>query len=251
MDNAVIVGNGMVGKATAHAFGIKEYYDIKESTVGLRDLANYRYIFICLPTPTVNGKCFTKDIVDVIKEVRKQQKNNIFILRSTVAPGTTLKIIKETKASVVHVPEFLTESTWKRDSEWPDLVVIGSEQQWQKEEVFGVYRARYKGANFVLTDTITSETIKYAINSLYATKVVFANQLFDYCSEHDINYEAVKKAMYHRKWIGKNHLRVFDDDGKRGAGGKCLSKDLEAFANHTDSELLKFVDKLNKEYLNA
>jgi len=92
--------------------------------------------------------------------------------------------------------------------------------------------------------------IKYAINTLYALKVVFANQIFDYCRNIGANYNVIKDAMYARKWIGKNHLEVWHQ-GNRGAGGKCLEKDLEALAGESDLPLLKVANMLNKEYLNG
>ena len=55
MTNSVIIGMGVVGKATAKSFGIKKYIDIKEiegdyEKIGYKDASNCRYIFICLPS---------------------------------------------------------------------------------------------------------------------------------------------------------------------------------------------------------
>lgn len=249
MNNAVVIGGlGMVGKATRHALAIKDYYDFKGSTVKeKKDIANFKYIFICLPTPTLGGNCYINDIINFINGVKG--KDNIFIIRSTVIPGTCKKIIERTGATVVHVPEFLTEATWEKDSEWPDIIVIGAEDKKARDDVAGVYKARYKGSEFIITDTITAEVIKYGVNTFYASKVVFANQLYDLSSKIGANYETVKKAMYSRKWIGKNHLRIWDKEGRRGAGGKCLAKDLEAFAKFTKLPLLLKVYELNQKYL--
>jgi hypothetical protein len=45
----------------------------------------------------------------------------------------------------------------------------------------------------------------------------------------------VVDAMYKRKWIGKNHLAV-PFNGKLGVNGKCLPKDLIAFAKYTGDD---------------
>ena len=248
MNNAIVIGGlGMVGKSTRHALAIKDYYDLQGTTVKKEQIADFKYIFICLPTPTISGTCYINGIINFINGIKK--KDNIFIIRSTVIPGTCKKIIKRTGATVVHVPEFLTEATWKKDSEWPDIVVIGGEDKKARDDVAGVYKARYKGSEYFITDTITSEVIKYGINTFYAQKVVFANQLYDFCSEVGGNYETVRKALYSRKWIGKNHLRIWDKEGKRGAGGGCLQKDLEAFAKFTKLPLLLKAYELNQKYL--
>jgi UDPglucose 6-dehydrogenase len=174
----------------------------------------------------------------------------VFIIRSTVLPGTCKRLIQNCHTeAIVHNPEFLTEATWKEDSEHPDIIVLGGERTNYIEDAESLYKARFRGSVDVFkTDTMTSETIKYAINCFYTTKVVFANQLYDYCQKFNINYETIKEAMYRRKWIGKNHLRIFDKDNKRGAGGKCLLKDTDAFATRSNIELLKLVNKLNKIY---
>jgi UDP-glucose 6-dehydrogenase len=100
----------------------------------------------------------------------------------------------------------------------------------------------------LITEAINAEAIKYFRNCFYATKVVFANQFFDYCQEKDIDYEEVKDAVKHDKMISPNHLEIFHQGG-RGAGGKCLSKDLAAFASVSNLPLLKKVEVLNRQYL--
>ena len=151
--------------------------------------------------------------------------------------------------AIIHNPEFLTEATWEQDALHPDLIVLGGERTDYLEEVEGIYKARFRGSvDIIKTDTITSEVIKYAVNTFYATKVIFANQLFDLCKKIEANYGTIKEALYKRKWIGRNHLEVWHKN-KRGAGGSCLEKDLEAFAKTYDIELLQLVNKLNKIYL--
>ncbi len=254
MDNAVILGYGMVGKATANTFGIKDYFDLKESTLTLKDIAQRkRYVFISIPTPTEQGEQKgVEEIEALIKQILDLGGGQkVFIIRSTVLPGTCKRLIENCGTNaIIHNPEFLTEATWQEDSEHPDLIVIGGEQTNYIEDVEALYRARFRGSvDIIKTDTMTSETIKYAINSFYALKVVYANLLFDYCMKWGMNYEVIKEAMYKRKWIGKNHLRIFDGNNKRGAGGKCLAKDLDAFANRTQIELLKFANSYNKIFL--
>jgi UDPglucose 6-dehydrogenase len=251
MKDAVVIGGlGMVGKATRQAFGIEKFIDLKESTSSYKEAGKMRYVFLCLPTPTVNGVCQTDSIKEAIKAVLDHSTTqNVFIIRSTVTPGTT-KHLNEILGitCIVHNPEFLSEDTWESDINHPDLAVIGGENEAYIEDVAAVYRGRYKGLNIIKTDSLTSEMIKYAINTYYATKVVFANQIYDQAQRIGANYETIKRAMYGRKWIGKNHLTVWHKE-KRGAGGKCLEKDLEAFAEYTQLPLLKEANKLNKKYL--
>lgn len=253
MNNAVIVGLGMVGKATAHAFGIKKYIDRKDvdgfERVGPGEAAENRYIFICLPTPVKNGNYFVDDIVSTIDAIRQQGRQNVFIIRSTVYPGFANSVREKLGIhSIVSNPEFLTEKTWKKDSEHPDLVVVGCDYPAYLKDVEGVYKARFKGTDIFVTDNITAEFVKLAVNGFYSTKVVYANQVYDHAQKINANYDMIRNIMYKRAWIGKNHLGVFHNGG-RGAGGKCLGKDLEALADYTNLPLLREVEKLNKRYI--
>jgi UDPglucose 6-dehydrogenase len=246
MNNAVTIGNSYVGKATAHALGIKDYYTRHDSTVKREELSNFKYVFICVPTPTIDGKQDISAIEEYVSDVKL--KDSIFIIRSTILPNTTRVLSERYGVKIVHVPEFFTESTWMQDSEWPDIVVVGADDEGIREEVAGIFRARFKGTEMIVTDSITAELIKYSINCFYATKVVFANQIYDYAESIGANYETIKKAMYARKWMSTNHLDVWNKGG-RGAGGKCLEKDLSAFSNIVDSALLKVANDLNKKLL--
>jgi UDPglucose 6-dehydrogenase len=138
----------------------------------------------------------------------------------------------------------LTESTAEEDAIHPDIVVVGGDQKNYVDDVVGIYQGHIKTAKIITTDSITAETVKYAVNTFYTTKCVFANEIFDICQRIGANYETIKEAMYSRKWIGKNHLDIWHKGG-RGAGGKCLEKDLEAFENYSKSKLLETVKKLN------
>jgi nucleotide sugar dehydrogenase len=249
MDNAVIIGKGMVGNATAHAFGIKKHFDIKGSNVTLKEAAENRYIFICLPTMVTNSRYHTRDIFDIIKQIAGYGKQNVFIVRSTVYPGFARSVMTRVGIRwVVSNPEFLTEDTWKEDIENPDIIVVGADTKSFLDDVWGIYKGRYKGAEIFKTDTVTAEMAKLVINGFYSTKVVFANQISDYAKNAKANYETIKNIMYARKWIGKNHLDVHHKGG-RGAGGKCLPKDLEALREYSSLPLIHTVWGINKGYL--
>lgn len=251
MNNGAIIGYGAVGKATAHAFGIKKYFDIdpRRCNSTIPEIVESKFVFICMPTNEVNGKYQTDDIVKIIKQMEDYGKNNIYIIRSTVYVGFADSIRRNLGInSVVSNPEFFTESTWKKDVENPDIVVIGSEHKPYRDAVEGIYKSRYKGVDIFTTDSKTAELTKLAINSFYTTKVVFANQIFDYAQKNDANYETIKEVMYSRKWIGKNHLDVFHNNG-RGAGGKCLKKDTEVLAEMSQLPLIKTVVGINRSYL--
>jgi len=99
------------------------------------------------------------------------------------------------------------------------------------------------GTKYTVLDTVENARL---INC--ATKIVWANQMYDICQNNGADYETIRRTLHRHPWGSKHHLRAVHKGG-RGAGGKCIPKDLAAFTKYSTSELLKTVEKLNKKYL--
>ena len=85
-----------------------------------------------------------------------------------------------------------------------------------------------KEAFFHVTPTI-AELVKYSKNTFYAIKVIFANQMYDICSEMGEDWYKVREIITadQAQQIGPTHLDpIFGLN--RGFGGKCLPKDTMA-----------------------
>lgn len=247
--NGAVIGYGHLGKSIARTHNIKKYFDITGSSASLDEIASCRYIFMALPTPTVNGECDTHLTRDYCKQLAQypQAENAIIIVRSTVIPGTCRSIHESTGLTVVSHPEFLSEDTLDKDASDPMLIVLGIDQSPVRKAVWDLYKGS-KCPIKIDTDTVTSETIKYALNNFFTTKVIFANMLYDICEKSGADYDTIKTVMTKHPWGSGNHWRVVDKGG-RGAGGHCLVKDLKAFRTYTDSSLLKLVDQINDQLL--
>jgi len=242
VDEGFIIGNGVVGKATGKALGIEKHFDLKGSDWTLKDAEDYKYLFICVPTPTTCGSCNTSAIEDLIKQMGG---NHVYVIRSTCIPGTAKHLHNKYGVMTVSHPEFLTMSTADEDAINPDIVVLGSEMKPALDGVIDNFY-RDKEDKIIRTTSTTAEMIKYGINTFYASKVLFANALYDQCQAAEVDYEVVKDALYKRKWIGENHLTV-PFEGKRGLGGACLPKDLEAFATYSGRHFFRKMALMSKE----
>lgn len=242
MDNSCVIGFGTVGKATALAFGIKKYFSRSDANITLEEASRCKYIFLCLPTPCINGRYFTDDLYEIIKQIESfpNTSDRVLVVRSTVYPGFC-KHIQDSFVidNVVFNPEFLSEDTWEADAVQPDLVVVGGNERYAPL-VSGIYQARFKYLKPLVTDSTTAELIKLSLNNFFATKVAFANELFDYAQKAGANYEVIKGVLEGHRWGSKNHFEVFYK-GKRGIHGKCLPKDLNALTNLTNSDFFKAV----------
>jgi UDP-glucose 6-dehydrogenase len=249
-NNSVVIGGlGVVGAQTCRAFGIKDYIDLKGSTLSWGEASkSKRYIFIAVPTPALlDGGHDTSIIRDSIENIQKVDKRieHIFVVRSTTTPGQLEGLRDLLGIKIVHFPEFLTMSTAQEDTDWPDIIVLGGEKD-EVAEIRGMCDSRWKGIPVFEGSLASSQLIKCAINNFYALKVVFANEIYDIAKQCGADYGLVKQAMYARKWVGKNHLDVIFN-GKRGVRGPCLPKELQAMAFKYNSLLLLAAFRENEE----
>lgn len=246
-----IAGIGMVGGAVKRYFDKKPNYQVfqydKKGLGSIEELSKADYIYICLPTPYVEGVgCNTSIVEEVVSQIKGSK---VIIIKSTVTPGTTQKLQdKFPEHKFLFNPEFLTEVTADNDMAYPDRQIIGyTEQSYTiaKDVLQQLPLAPFER----IVRSQEAEMIKYFGNNWFAVKVVFANQMYDICEKAGIDYEVVKDGAAADKRIGRTHLDIFHKGG-RGAGGKCLRKDLGAtveFARKigVPSELLEKAQELN------
>ena len=252
-ENAFVLGGlGVVGRATRKALDIPYYFDLKEANISLEEGATKQWCFICLPTPTdeqgQQGKAI-EVIRDYIKQIHSYGGSTVFVVRSTVLPGTCRGLSETTGAMVVSNPEFLSDATWEYDCMNPRMKVIGSDFP-QVTRALEEYWKHIPAKINISTNSQTAEMIKYVFNTFAVTKIVFANQIFDICGRVGADYEAIHKALHLHPWGSKEHFKVVDKGG-RGGGGKCLPKDIKAFAQWSNMPLFHKVEEINTNYLHT
>jgi len=251
-DCVVIGGQGIVGQATRKALDIPYFFDTKESNITLEEASKKLFIFFCTPTPTDEKggqEAGVKIIRDYIFQIKQYGGRNIFVIRSTVIPGTCRAIAKEFDVMVASNPETLSEDTWERDALKPRITIIGADDVPSRNALVELWKPVQAKYNLV-TDTVTAEMMKYAFNMFFITKIVYANQLFDACEVVGANYKVIREALMAHPWGSKHHFKVVHKDG-RGGGGRCLPKDIKAFAKWSNLPFFQKVEELNTKYLNA
>jgi len=253
MKTVGIIGYGVVGKATEITLKTLydenvpiTKYDIKIGGSSIKDTANCDFIFICVPTPSnEDGSCNTDLVERIVKDLSELNTKGIVVIRSTVIPGTTSRLRSLYKLRLNFMPEFLTEARYEYDAQYPEMIVVGGPDFAEITDLFFRYK---KGRTFESYSSTNAEMTKYAMNTFFTTKVIFANELYDICQEEQCNYDFIKSVMYHHPWVGGNHLDVFHG-GFRGAGGKCLLKDTKAIASKYKTPLLQKVDEINTQFI--
>jgi nucleotide sugar dehydrogenase len=230
-----IIGQGFVGNAIYQKF--KNYYDVKTFDIkGLmhcnsneQETLNNDIIFICLPTPmNEDGSCHTDIVEAAIKRVFEFGVAKTVVIKSTIPPGTTSKWNKQFKSlDVVFNPEFLTEANAVSDFENQTRIILGGPRT-STTKLKTIYSKVFPKAAIVKTDSTYAEMVKYVTNSFLATKVSFANEMYQICSKLEVDYDKVIEYATYDERLGKSHWNVPGPDGDFGYGGHCFPKDVKA-----------------------
>tara|TARA_Y100000996_G_C22554323_1_gene654961 strand:- start:866 stop:1702 length:837 start_codon:yes stop_codon:yes gene_type:complete len=256
-----IVGQGFVGNAIFQKF--KKYFPIL--TFDLKPqlsnstfdsiLENCSIIFVCLPTPmNEDGSCNITIVEDVLDTINKKSKS-IVVVKSTVLPGTTDKFnIKFKNIDVVFNPEFLTERNAVEDFNNQKRIILGGPRP-ATTELKQIYAKVFPNAYIIKTGSTHAELVKYFTNCFLASKVSFANEMYELSNALGLDYDKVVEYSILDERLGRSHWSVPGPDGDMGYGGHCFPKDLSAIIKLTEkfgttNNVLKSVRKTNDELRN-
>ena len=261
MYNIGIICRGFVGSAVAHGFSEGVGYkaiiriydkDPSKSLNSLEDVVNKSdFIFVSVPTPsnedgTINIEILNSCISE-INEIhsKKKHSNPIVLIRSTILPGTSLKIQNIfPDMRIVFNPEFLTERSANFDFISQTRFVLGGDEK-NVTEVSKLYRDRFGSSIAIIeTDFQSAELIKYVCNTYFATKVSFLNEMKRISDKVDANWDDVIEGFLRDGRIGSSHSQVPGPDGKFGFGGSCFPKDIQAMISFS-KEIGVYTNVLN------
>ncbi|MDB4050394.1 hypothetical protein N9454_03835 [Flavobacteriaceae bacterium] len=238
-----VIGNGFVGEAISFAFSSVSDMHVYD-TDPLKSLDDLEYVhscdfvFICVPTPMFQDG--SQDLSYVEDVFKKATSKPVYILKSTVLPGTTEGLSKKySNFKIIFSPEFLTERTAKLDMLTQSRIILGGELS-LTEKAKTLFNQRFKIKNIIQTDSKTAELTKYMNNTFFATKVSIMNEFKLLCDKIGANWDDALKGFVSDGRIGDSHLNVPGHDGKLGYGGTCFPKDVNAllsFSKKHDIEL--------------
>ena len=209
--------------------------------------------------PDEDGSADLTYVLEVARSVgRNMNKYLVLITKSTVPVGTAQKVkavIQEEldkrgvdiPFDVASNPEFLKEGAAIKDFMSPDRVVVGVESDKAKELMTKLYRP-FLLNNFrvIFTDIPSAEMIKYAANSMLATRISFMNDIANLCELVGADVNMVRKGIGADSRIGNKFLYP-----GCGYGGSCFPKDVKALIktaekNDYPMQVLKAVEEVNE-----
>ena len=223
-------------------------------------LNDVELVFSAVGTPPdEDGSADLTYVLEVARSVgRNMNKYLVLITKSTVPVGTAQKVkavIQEEldkrgvdiPFDVASNPEFLKEGAAIKDFMCPDRVVVGVESDKAKDLMTKLYRP-FLLNNFrvIFTDIPSAEMIKYAANSMLATRISFMNDIANLCELVGADVNMVRKGIGADSRIGNKFLYP-----GCGYGGSCFPKDVKALIktaekNDYPMQVLKAVEEVNE-----
>ncbi len=209
--------------------------------------------------PDEDGSADLKYVLAVAETfARNLNKYAILVTKSTVPVGTAAKVRRrieeilkergvEVDFDVASNPEFLKEGAAVKDFMSPDRVVIGTSTERAAKTLARLYKPfMLSGERLIFTDIPSAEMIKYAANSMLATRISFMNDIANLCSLVGADVNMVRKGIGADTRIGRKFLYP-----GCGYGGSCFPKDVKALIKTAqkagyEMSVLKAVEEVNE-----
>lgn len=223
-------------------------------------LDSVEIVFSAVGTPPdEDGSADLSYVLQVAKTIGGNMNHYVLLVTKSTVPVGTAKKVKATiqaeldrrnqniEFDVASNPEFLKEGAAIKDFMSPDRVVVGVESEKAKDLMTQLYRP-FLLNNFrvIFTDIQSAEMIKYAANSMLATRISFMNDIANLCELVGADVNMVRKGIGTDSRIGSKFLYA-----GCGYGGSCFPKDVKALIKTADKNgynmgVLKAVEDVNE-----
>ena len=223
-------------------------------------LDNVDIVFSAVGTPPdEDGSADLSYVLAVAKTIgANMKKYTLVVTKSTVPVGTAHKVKDTIQAEldkrgvsiefdVASNPEFLKEGNAIDDFMSPDRVVVGVESERAKKLMTKLYKPfMMNNYRLIFTDVPSAEMIKYAANSMLATRISFMNDIANLCELVGADVNMVRDGIGSDSRIGRKFLYP-----GCGYGGSCFPKDVKALIKTAEQNgypmrVLKAVEEVNE-----
>ena len=246
MKSVLIVGYGVVGHNLSVELGKlrPDVYDKYKEGYNTKPNKKYDFCFICVDTPfTKDNVCDTTEVLNALNE----NEADVYIIKSTVLPQTTDKLVKETGKTILFSPEYYGGTQHCNNFNF-DFTILGGDRE-ACTKVVQLLQDVYDGRHvFKMTDAKTAELTKYMENSFLGMKVTFCIEFYEIAQKIGVDYEELRELFLLDERVNRSHTFVYKDHPYYDS--HCLNKDIPAIAYFADSKLLKTIIDINEERKN-
>ena len=223
-------------------------------------LDDVEVVFSAVGTPPdEDGSADLRYVLEVARTVGQHiNKYTLVVTKSTVPVGTARKVkaaIQEeldkrgvsVEFDVASNPEFLKEGNAVDDFMKPDRVVVGVESNRARKLMEKLYKPfMMNNYRLIFTDVPSAEMIKYAANSMLATRISFMNDIANLCELVGADVNMVRSGIGSDTRIGRKFLYP-----GIGYGGSCFPKDVKALIKTAEQNgytmrVLRAVEEVNE-----
>jgi len=208
--------------------------------------------------PDEDGSADLQYVLDVAHTVGKNMSKYVLVITKSTVPVGTAKLVSAAiqeeldkrgvliPFDVASNPEFLKEGDAINDFMKPDRIVCGVNSQKAQDILQKIYNPFVlNGHPVIFTDISSAEMIKYAANSMLATRISFMNDIANLCELVGADINMVRQGIGSDTRIGTKFLYA-----GVGYGGSCFPKDVKALIKTADQygyslEVLKAVEQVN------
>lgn len=223
-------------------------------------LDDIEIVFSAVGTPPdEDGSADLRYVLEVARTIGHNMNKYILVVTKSTVPVGTAKKVKaviqeeldrrnvQLDFDVASNPEFLKEGSAIDDFMKPDRVIVGTESDKARCIMERLYKPfmmnKYR---LIFTDIPSAEMIKYAANSMLATRISFMNDIANLCELVGADVNQVRKGIGADTRIGSHFLY-----SGCGYGGSCFPKDVKALIKTAEKKqysmrVLKAVEAVNE-----
>ena len=242
MKTVLIVGIGNIGSRLFREYEklSPDRHDPFKGFNEKRDI-HYDFAFIAVDTPMLpDGSCD----LSVVRQALYETDAEVYVLRSTVLPGTTENLRAETGKRIVFCPEFYGATQHSDNSSFDfSFTILGGEKDDCNAVIqllLDVYDARHR---FRVTDSTTAELTKYMENTMLAARVSLCVQFWEIAREYGVSYPEMRELLLEDQRFNRAHTFVYEDHPYWES--HCFDKDLAAIVSSVDAPLIESVIRYN------
>ncbi len=216
-----IVGVGVVGGAQAYlasklgheVVGVDRGRPTSEYARMVKEMErDVDVTFICTQEAYVSG---------VVADLVQREVKGLYVIKSTVPPGTTRSLMEKYHIHICHNPEFLVEKIALDSITHPSMVVIGQCCPPHSQILQKFYAPL--GCPVVVSQPTVTETVKLTLNSYLSTLISFWNQIDKITKTLGVSTKEVADIVKLNPRVSGYGTEFFGSP----FGGKCLPKDLD------------------------